>query len=169
MAEWTTKYPVNFTPTGDTTSQAIEKHINEFGEVYTLLNRVRKHDADTTAPTDPVIGHRWVNTGKVPYEEYYWDGTKWIKITRDVKKITEDYTTQLGDNVLLVDASNGAITITLTNGDYVCLCIKKIDDTDNAITVVPSGGNIDGQASITISYKYDSYTLICDGTDWWIL
>ncbi|RKX63943.1 MAG: hypothetical protein DRP34_00620 [Thermodesulfobacteriota bacterium] len=35
---WEPQYPVNFTPDGDTTSQAIEKHIKEISRIYDLLN-----------------------------------------------------------------------------------------------------------------------------------
>jgi len=80
MADWTVQYPVNFTPTGDTTSQAIEKHINELSNIYVLLNRVRKFDAGDIAPTDPVIGHAWLDTSVSPHRLKIWDGTQWVDI-----------------------------------------------------------------------------------------
>jgi len=80
MADWTVQYPVNFTPTGDTTSQAIEKHINELSNIYTLLNRVRKFDAGDIAPTDPVVGHAWLDTSVSPHRLKIWDGSQWVDI-----------------------------------------------------------------------------------------
>jgi len=80
MAEWTKQYPVNFTPFGDTTSQALEKHINELARIYELLNRVRKFDAGDTAPTDPIEGHAWLDTLSSPWRLKVYDGTDWVDI-----------------------------------------------------------------------------------------
>jgi len=77
---WEPKYPVNFTPDGDTTSQALEKHINEFDRVYELLNRVRKFDAGDTAPTDPIEGHAWLDTSNSPWQLKVYNGTDWVDI-----------------------------------------------------------------------------------------
>jgi len=80
MAEWTKQYPVNFTPSGDTTSQALEKHINELARIYELLNRVRKFDAGTIAPTDPIEGHFWLDTSNSPWRLKVYNGTDWVDI-----------------------------------------------------------------------------------------
>ena len=54
---------INFTATGDTTSQAIQKFINEFNnEVYPDLNSIRQCYIGSTAPASPEAGMPWINT-----------------------------------------------------------------------------------------------------------
>ena len=84
MGEWTKQYPVDFSPTGDTTSQAIEKHINEFDRVYNLLNRVRKLDAGDTPPTDPITYHLWLDTSEGTYKFKLYDGEKWVDFLAEI-------------------------------------------------------------------------------------
>ena len=68
MGEWTKQYPVDYSPTGDTTSQAIKKHMDELDRIYDLLNRVRKLDAGDTPPTDPITYHLWLDTSDISYK-----------------------------------------------------------------------------------------------------
>ena len=84
MGEWTKQYPVDYSPTGDTTSQAIKKHINELDRVYNLLNRVRKLDAGSSPPTDPVTYHLWLDTSEGTYKLKLYDGEKWIDFLAEV-------------------------------------------------------------------------------------
>jgi len=84
MGEWTKQYPVDFSPTGDTTSQAIEKHINEFDRVYNLLNRVRKLDAGDVPPTDPITYHLWLDTSEGTYKFKLYDGEKWVDFLAEI-------------------------------------------------------------------------------------
>ena len=128
MADWTTKYPVNFTPTGDTTSQAIEKHINEFSNVYDLLNRVRKFDAGTTAPADPIVGHAWLDTSVIPNRLKVWDGTQWVDILVGDADRLDSY-----------DAGNASGQIPISNGTVcVDLVSDKVDGYDASTTPAAS-------------------------------
>ena len=90
-------------------------------------------------------------------------------ILNNVVKVTSNYTANYGD-IVLVDASGGAVTITLPSpkaGAFIN--VKKIDSSSNAVTIDGGGANIDGQASIQITTQYESYTLVSDGSNWWII
>jgi len=77
---WSKSNPVNFTIDGDTTSQAIEKHINEFTSVYAFLNRLRSADAQATAPTDPELNALWIDTSGAAYILKYYTGSVWANL-----------------------------------------------------------------------------------------
>jgi len=72
---------------------------------------------------------------------------------------------------VLVDASGGAVTITLpapvSSGR---VAVKKIDSSTNTVTINPNATEkIDGLSSLTISTQYESYYLYSDGSNWYIL
>lgn len=77
------------------------------------------------------------------------------------------------DHTILCDASSGDITISLTNAADVSgrlLNIKKIDNSGNKVTIDASGTQtIDGALTSILTTQYESITIQCDGTGWWIL
>lgn len=87
-----------------------------------------------------------------------------------VKKITASYTVQPSDEVILVDATSAAVTITLPDAvgnANQTLYIKKTDGSGNAVTV--SGVNsqtIDGNSSVSLSSQYATLTVTSDGANW---
>jgi len=107
MGEWDLGYPVNFTPTGDTTSQALEKHINEFNQVYGYLNRLRKLDTGINAPTDPVQDHLWLDTsnGMPILRRYDASSGTWVVVDRITKSLSDVVTLIGSDNVRLAVSS----------------------------------------------------------------
>lgn len=72
---------------------------------------------------------------------------------------------------ILVDATSGAITITLfaansaNNGDFVY--VKKIDASANNVSVAAASGNIDGFPSVSTNARYGSFLVQPDSTQWW--
>ena len=86
-----------------------------------------------------------------------------------VTNITADYTSSTNNEVILADATSATITITLTTASNIKVSVKKIDSSTNTVTIQASSGNIDGQTSITLSNQYESKTLVCDGSNWWII
>ena len=72
--------------------------------------------------------------------------------------------------LVLVDASAGPVTITLLRADGwggKKFCIKKVDSSVNAVTVVPiAGQTIDGLASVTLSSQNDSLDIISNNEDY---
>jgi len=89
-----------------------------------------------------------------------------------IETITGNTTLDASHEVVLCDATSGAFTATLpaaatySGKRYV---LKKIDSSANAITIDGNGAEtIDDATTQTLSSRYDSVTLFCDGTEWWI-
>lgn len=84
---------------------------------------------------------------------------------------TAAYTLGWSDELVLVDATAGAVTITLppaaqSRGQRVV--VKKTDASGNAVTVDGSGAEtIDGAATAALAAQYDSVDIQSDGTSWW--
>jgi hypothetical protein len=75
-------------------------------------------------------------------------------------------------SVVLVNASSGPITITVQNAttnNGKVYNIKKTDSTLNAVTIATGGGNIDGTATKTLAFQYDSLMLVSDGTNYYLI
>lgn len=82
---------------------------------------------------------------------------------------TSDYTAENNDCVL-VNAAGGGVTITLPSAKRdLHVNVKKIDSSANAVTVVGvSGATIDGAVSLSVTTQWFSYTLVSDGSNWYI-
>lgn len=75
--------------------------------------------------------------------------------------------------LVLADATAGNVTVNLppaaSNADRV-LHVKRIDATANTVTIDGDGAEtIDGATTASLAVQYESVTLGCDGTEWWIL
>lgn len=73
----------------------------------------------------------------------------------------------------LVDASAGAVTITLptaVGNAGLQHSVKKTDSTANEVIIDAAGSEtIDGDLTFIISDPYDSATFVSNGTNWYIL
>ena len=86
--------------------------------------------------------------------------------------LTSNYTesdVEKGNKFYAADCSSNSITLTITTNKDRIIVVKKIDNSNNTVTIQPSSGTIDGQTSLSISTQYGSYMLICDGTNWYII
>lgn len=111
---------------------------------------------------DPPTGSVWTIDNGVSTEQLWTTSTK-----------TSNYTVTEADRdrLILVDATSGAVTITLlaaaTAGNGFRVAIKKIDSSGNSVTI---DGNlsetIDGNTTSTLSTQYDSDNLISNGSNW---
>lgn len=97
-------------------------------------------------------------------------------ITLSVTSITDSdspYTASSTDFLIVCDCTSGAITVNLPASNESLgrmINIKKIDSSANAVTVDGSGAEtIDDSATLSISTQYDSYTLMNDQSEWWIV
>jgi len=102
----------------------------------------------------------------------------WYELARSnssasIETITSSDTLDAGNYVVLVNATSGAVTVTLpavaanTGRIYY---IKKIDSSANAVTIDGNASEtIDDSTTRILSSQYDSVTIACDGTEWWIL
>jgi len=87
--------------------------------------------------------------------------------------VTDDYTLTEFDQVVGVDTSSKAITITLPSvpKSGKIYTIKDVggNATTNPITITPASGTIDGVASLTINTNYGKVNLITDGMNWYTI
>lgn len=89
---------------------------------------------------------------------------------------TANYTVVAGDlgKVIPVDGSGGAFTVSLTAGatlgtGFFC-CIRKIDDSYNAVTIDPNGAEtINGMSDFVLSAQYEDVWLAWNGSSFDIL
>lgn len=87
--------------------------------------------------------------------------------------VDEDYTVDIEDSVVIVDASSVSVLITLppaASAQGRVFWIKKVDSSSNTVTIDPVGSDtIDGASAIVTSVQYEAFTLFSDGVDWWII
>lgn len=84
-----------------------------------------------------------------------------------------NYTVGLGDNAILADCTSGVVTLTLppvATGIGKLYYFKKIDATANAMVIQANGSElIDGLNSQMSVVQFESFSLVTDGSFWWIL
>jgi len=88
----------------------------------------------------------------------------------DLQTVTSN-TTASPQETLLVDASGGAITITLPAPESAAtLTVKKIDSSGNTVTIAtPNSETIDGSSSISLGTQYDVEEITSDGSNYFLL
>lgn len=88
--------------------------------------------------------------------------------------VSADYTFQPDDQLALVDASGGDVTITLP-ADHTAGKVYEIKDwsgsvpANNIVVVSADGDTIDLGADFTLTTQYQSVTVVSDGTNWYII
>jgi hypothetical protein len=93
---------------------------------------------------------------------------------QNVTTKTGAYTATSSDDLILCDASGGAFTVTLpaasTNSGLI-LTIKKTDSSlANKITIDGNGSEtIDGATTKKLCTQYESFKIICDGSNWHVI
>lgn len=91
---------------------------------------------------------------------------------RAQRATTTDLTLTAQDDIVYVDASGGAVTITLPSvlrfWGYQ-FTVKKLDASANAATVDGNGALVDGAATFPITVQYEAHSFVSDGTAWWIV
>jgi hypothetical protein len=91
-----------------------------------------------------------------------------------IKTVTSNYTATATDNTILANTTSGALSVTLPSTTGITgriYTIKKIGTggIDNALTITPSSGTIEGGASYIIYNDWTFVTLQTDGTNWYII
>lgn len=81
------------------------------------------------------------------------------------------HTTLTTNAIVIVDATDGVITITLPPANIGAeFIIKKIDVSANAVTVDGDGSEtIDNVTTKALGSQYDNVHIVSDGTEWWII
>lgn len=87
--------------------------------------------------------------------------------------ITADYTANVSDSFIPVNATSAAVTITLPAADQCQgkrITVKKTDVSANTVTVDGNGAEtIDDATTQVITTQYDSICVMSDGSEWWIV
>jgi hypothetical protein len=87
-----------------------------------------------------------------------------------VRGITASASVAAGDYFIAVDATSGAVTVTLPSlaaEQGRAIIVKKIDSSGNNMTLAVSGSDtIDGAASISTAVQYAYFRVIGRGTVW---
>lgn len=84
--------------------------------------------------------------------------------------ISANYIADERDDVILADASNTALTVTLPAADAALkYTVKKIDNTGNIVYVTSSSGLIDGGVVYPLNSPMTSIDLVSNGIDWFVV
>ena len=100
---------------------------------------------------------------------------KWVTISRanSIEQVSTDYQVDDDDYVILADASNGDIHITLASASLVkenVYNIKRISSGENKVYIDASNNElIDGQSGVEINTQYATLTVISNGSQWFII
>lgn len=92
MAKWIPAYPVDFTPEGDRTNQAIQKHITEIDRIYDMIHVLRQNFVGAGFPSSPERNQLFINPNTL--EAFTYVGLSgdddWRTIVTQSKKHTLD-------------------------------------------------------------------------------
>ncbi|RLE64909.1 MAG: hypothetical protein DRJ47_06440 [Thermoprotei archaeon] len=66
------------------------------------------------------------------------------------------------------DYQRTRLDVTIVTSEKRVISVKKIDNSNYPVVIIPSSGLIDGQESLSIEVQYTAYKLVCDGTNWWL-
>jgi hypothetical protein len=74
------------------------------------------------------------------------------------------------ETVLLCDTSSNSITITLPDAiSGEKYYVKKLNDNGDVDIIANDSALIEDQSTLTLTAKYASVTLVCDGTNWYVI
>lgn len=102
-------------------------------------------------------------------------GVQWasVSVLDSVVSKTASYSATTADTVILCDATSAAITITLyaaSGNSGRSITVKKTDSSTNSVTIDGNASEtIDGDLTKVISSQYFSYTMVCNGTSWFLV
>lgn len=90
-----------------------------------------------------------------------------------VQSITDSDFASVNDDIVLCDASTGALNLKLpqaTDREGYIYRIKKTDSSVNAVTILRAGAaTIDGANSVVLSSQHEVLTIVSDGSNWWVI
>lgn len=108
------------------------------------------------------------------YDNGTFDAGSTISLVWRLRSITGNVTLATTDQVVVVDATSAAVTVTLPAvagmpaGTWYA--IKKTDATGNTVTVDANASEtIDGATTQVITGRYTTLTIVSDGSSWHIV
>lgn len=100
--------------------------------------------------------HAHVEWGQVGSRIVGINNDSQICAPRPIKTVTADYSTAKNDWTILVDASGGNVTVTLSSfSTGQVYNVKRIDSSGNTVTIDGNGANIDASGTQTLASQYD--------------
>ncbi len=172
---WWNDTAKRFDTTGDTyvtisdsTDAAITTVINTFAELTV--------DADGMSLKTGVTVNKISADGELAGNSDYTVPTeKAVKTYVDahasgltVRHVDSDSTAISGD-AILVDSTDGTTMVYVVPSPDGRVVVKKISADDNLVIVIPQTGDIDGQSQKSIDTQYESYEVLSDGIDLFIM
>jgi len=160
----------------DQANETIKDIYNRMTDVRTILSVPVKE-----APLGSIRSHVDIITGVKRYFVRY-KGI-WIEFYlkgqgarfASVVTISDDLIVSVSNDVILVRTSIAAVTVTLPDPGKIPIGTSYIiKDRDananlNNITIDTVAGDINGSATLTIKFKSESFTLVSDGSDYFII
>jgi hypothetical protein len=96
-----------------------------------------------------------------------------VNESNQITVVSANYTATATDELILVNAAFGAVTVTLPTAVGVSgnpYTVKKIDASANAVTIATTAAQtIDGSATKVISAQYAQFVVASDGANWQII
>ena len=105
MPDWNVPNNINIAPGGDNVEEGFTKTKNNFDDIYTKLNILKKLQASNTAPTNPAVNEFWFDTSTGVLKRY--DGTQWVEVMSASNILSE---------LLTVDGAGSGLDADLVRG-----------------------------------------------------
>jgi hypothetical protein len=110
---------------------------------------------------------------------YVWVGGSWYGAGsgsgtprsphNPARRVSANTSTLATDFTILVDASSGLVTVTLTGTNGTFYNVKKIDSSMNPVRLRPATGTIDGELFVDLPVRWDCISVHCEGGEWFIV
>lgn len=105
-------------------------------------------------------------------QDWLYQVWKFLKFGSNTVSTAVNYSAKMEDKYILVDATVGAISITLptaTGNRGKEIIVKKTDATGSTVTALPRGSEaIDGSVSVSTSARATPIRLVSDNSNWYI-
>jgi len=169
------------------------KGLSSLNSLSKKFESVRSSFSGTDFPLTPVKGqifYKELSGSK--YDKYTYDGVEWVQEIKsskfnsanlespltfpggrriNVRSITEDDTFEITDDIVLVNADSGEITIglpTASDCNGQIFLAKKIDASANLVNL-SSADLIESLSVKSLSNQYDYIVLIASNGTWYII
>jgi hypothetical protein len=119
--------------------------------INNISTNVNLGNSNTTVPTQRAV-KEYVDAQLLPL---------------NVRRIDSD-TTAVASDILLVDTTNGNVTIEMLDISNGKIDIKKVSGDSNSV-IINAPSLIDGQAQITIITQFQSYNILVDSGEFFVI
>ncbi len=162
--------PITIRPPSGISGQVPRAVSDYIVEIYSALNGITSRLSNLEVQARTVLAQPTTETPPSSMTTGVNTGDQLLTVS-PIRKVTSNTTITLQDEMILVNAVAGNITVTLPPISTVPIgqrfSVKKIDS--NALTLVRATGdaNIDGVANWDNSTPNGYGTVQSDGTEWW--